>query len=67
MEWKVGLFVIIGLTLFAALVLKFSKGSSAFVGTYLLNIKAENVANRNPCHQVKHGVHRGLRQLGQSA
>ena len=33
-EWKVGLFVFIGLVLLAALLLQFSKGTSLFRPTY---------------------------------
>lgn len=42
-EWKVGLFVFIGLVLMAALMLNFSKGLSLFKGTYKLQLIAENV------------------------
>lgn len=42
-EWKVGLFVFIGLVLLAALMLNFSKGLSLFKGTYKLQLIAENV------------------------
>jgi phospholipid/cholesterol/gamma-HCH transport system substrate-binding protein len=48
LEWKVGLFVLISLALFAALVLKFSKGISAFTPTYILNLNAENVGGIIP-------------------
>jgi phospholipid/cholesterol/gamma-HCH transport system substrate-binding protein len=42
MEWKVGLFVFIGLVLLAALMLNFSKGMSFFKKTYALRLRAEN-------------------------
>lgn len=42
MEWKVGLFVFIGLVLLAALMLNFSKGMSFFKKTYSLRLRAEN-------------------------
>ena len=42
MEWKVGLFVFIGLVLLAALMLNFSKGMSFFKKKYELNLRAEN-------------------------
>jgi len=43
LEWKVGLFVLIGLALLGGLALQFSKGTSAFRGTYLLKLHAANV------------------------
>lgn len=43
LEWKVGLFVFIGLVLLAALLIQFSKGTSLFRGTYELQLKAGNV------------------------
>ena len=43
LETKVGLFVFIGLTLLAALLIQFSKGTSLFRGTYTLQLHAENV------------------------
>lgn len=48
MEWKVGLFVFIGLVLLAVLMLNFSKGLSLFEGTYELKLIAENVAGIKP-------------------
>jgi phospholipid/cholesterol/gamma-HCH transport system substrate-binding protein len=42
-EWKVGLFVLIGLVLLAALLLQFSKGTSFFRSTYSLYLTARNV------------------------
>lgn len=43
LETKVGLFVFIGLTLLAVLLIQFSKGTSLFRGTYILRLHAENV------------------------
>jgi phospholipid/cholesterol/gamma-HCH transport system substrate-binding protein len=43
LESKVGLFVFIGLALLAALLIQFSKGTSLFRGTYLLNLHASNI------------------------
>ena len=43
LEIKVGLFVFIGLTLLAVLIIQFSKGTSLFRGTYALKLKATNV------------------------
>ncbi|HUA38006.1 MAG TPA: MlaD family protein [Candidatus Sulfopaludibacter sp.] len=43
LETKVGLFVFIGLTLLAVLLIQFSKGTSLFRGTYTLRLRAENV------------------------
>ena len=43
LETKVGLFVFIGLTLLAVLIIQFSKGTSLFRGTYTLRLHAENV------------------------
>ena len=42
MEWKVGLFVFIGLVLLAALMLNFSKGMALFKKTYKLQLVADN-------------------------
>lgn len=43
LEWRVGLFVFIGLVGLAALVLQFSKGASLFKPTYNLYLKSKNV------------------------
>jgi len=43
LELKVGLFVLIGLTLLAVLLIQFSKGTSVFRGTYTLRLHAVNV------------------------
>jgi phospholipid/cholesterol/gamma-HCH transport system substrate-binding protein len=42
-EWKVGLFVLIGLVLLAVLMLQFSKGASVFRKTYHILLQAANV------------------------
>ncbi len=43
LEIKVGLFVLIGLTLLAVLMIQFSKGTSLFRGTYNLKLQTRNV------------------------
>lgn len=43
LEIKVGLFVLVGLVLLAALLIMFSKGASLFRGTYELRLHASNV------------------------
>ena len=43
LEWKVGLFVLIGLVLLAALLIQFSKGTTLFRQTYQLQLHADNV------------------------
>ena len=43
LETKVGLFVLIGLVLLAALVVQFNKGTSLFRGTYNLRLHAANI------------------------
>ena len=43
LELKVGLFVLIGLLLLAALLIAFSKGTSIFRGTYVVRLVATNV------------------------
>jgi phospholipid/cholesterol/gamma-HCH transport system substrate-binding protein len=43
LEIKVGLFVFIGLALLTVMLVQFSKGTSAFRGTYSLNLHAVNV------------------------
>jgi phospholipid/cholesterol/gamma-HCH transport system substrate-binding protein len=42
-EIKVGLFVLVGLVLLAALLIQFGKGTSLFRGTYELHLRASNV------------------------
>lgn len=43
LEWRVGLFVLVGLTVLAMLLLQFSKGTSLFRPTYNLYLTAKNV------------------------
>ncbi len=43
LEWKVGLFVFMGLVVLAALLIQFSKGASLFRGTYELELHAGTV------------------------
>jgi ABC-type transporter Mla subunit MlaD len=43
LEWKVGLFVFIGLALLAALLLEFSKGVTFFRPTYTIYLSSENL------------------------
>jgi len=43
LEWRVGVFVLVGLVVLAALLLQFSKGTSLFRPTYNLYLKAKNV------------------------
>ena len=43
LEWRVGVFVFIGLVVLAGLLLQFSKGASLFKPTYNLYLKAKNV------------------------
>ena len=42
-EWKVGIFVLVSLSLLAGLILKFSKNSSLLVKTYSLHLVTSNV------------------------
>ena len=48
LEIKVGLFVAIGIVLLGVLVVQFSKGTSAFRGTYALKLHAVNVGGIKP-------------------
>src|SRR5258706_5377611 len=48
LEWKVGLFVIIGLTLLGALLLQFSKGTTLFKPTYRIKLRSGNVSGLKP-------------------
>lgn len=48
LEIKVGLFVLIGIVLLGVLVVQFSKGTSAFRGTYALKLHAVNVGGLKP-------------------
>lgn len=43
LEWKVGLFVFIGLVLVGALLIEFSKGLSLFQNTYTLYLRSQNI------------------------
>jgi phospholipid/cholesterol/gamma-HCH transport system substrate-binding protein len=43
LEWKVGLFVLVGLVLLGALMIEFSKGMTLFKHTYSILLRAENV------------------------
>ena len=43
LEWKVGLFVLVGLVLLALLALQFSKGTTFFRPTYTIKLRAANV------------------------
>lgn len=52
LEWKVGLFVFIGLALLAALLLEFSKGLTFFRPTYEISLRSSNVAGLKPRAQV---------------
>jgi phospholipid/cholesterol/gamma-HCH transport system substrate-binding protein len=47
-EWKVGLFVFIGLVLLGGMMLNFSKGLPLFNKTYALRLHAENVGGIKP-------------------
>src|SRR5438105_4871965 len=51
-EWKVGLFVSIGLLLLAALMLNFSKGITLFQPTYNLHIIMPTIAGLKPTADV---------------
>lgn len=48
LEWKVGLFVLIGLVLLAALLVAFSKGLTFFQPTYTIRLRASNVGGLKP-------------------
>jgi phospholipid/cholesterol/gamma-HCH transport system substrate-binding protein len=47
-EWKVGLFVFIGLALLAGLLLEFNKGVTFFRPTYRIYLRTENVGGLKP-------------------
>jgi phospholipid/cholesterol/gamma-HCH transport system substrate-binding protein len=51
-EWKVGLFVLVGLVLLAALLLQFSKGTTFFRPTYRILLRAPNVGGLKMRSQV---------------
>jgi phospholipid/cholesterol/gamma-HCH transport system substrate-binding protein len=48
LETKVGVFVAIGLSLMALILIQFSKGTSLFRGTYMLHLHAANVGGIKP-------------------
>jgi phospholipid/cholesterol/gamma-HCH transport system substrate-binding protein len=48
LEWKVGLFVLIGLVLLAALLIQFSKGLTFFRPTYDIRLHSDNVGGLKP-------------------
>jgi phospholipid/cholesterol/gamma-HCH transport system substrate-binding protein len=52
MEWKVGLFVTIGLVVLAVLLMQFSKGNSLFKPTYQLRLHSDNAAGLKKRAQV---------------
>jgi ABC-type transporter Mla subunit MlaD len=52
LEWKVGLFVFVGLVLLALLLLQFSKGLTFFRPTYDILLNAANVGGLKPRAQV---------------
>jgi len=48
LEWRVGLFVLIGLAILTVLLVQFSKGTSLFRPTYNLYLTAKNVGGLKP-------------------
>lgn len=52
LEWKVGLFVLIGLVLLGLLLISFSKGTSFFVPTYTLRLRTSNIGGLIPGAKV---------------
>ena len=52
LEWKVGLFVFIGLVLLAVLLLQFSKGLTFFRPTYDILLHAQSVGGLKPRAQI---------------
>ena len=52
LEWKVGLFVFIGLVLLAVLLIQFSKGTTFFRPTYDILLRASTVGGLKPRAQV---------------
>jgi phospholipid/cholesterol/gamma-HCH transport system substrate-binding protein len=52
LEWKVGLFVTIGLVLLAILLLQFSKGVTLPGQTYIIKLRAANIGGLKPKSQV---------------
>jgi len=51
-EWKVGLFVFVGLALAALLILNFSRGVTLFKSTYLIHVTMPTVAGLKPAADV---------------
>lgn len=51
-EWKVGLFVIIGLVLLGLLLMNFTKGASFFASTYDLRLRTSNIGGLIPGAKV---------------
>ena len=52
LEWKVGLFVLVGLVLLGALALQFSKGTTFFRPTYTIKLRTANVGGLKLRSQV---------------
>jgi phospholipid/cholesterol/gamma-HCH transport system substrate-binding protein len=52
MEWKVGLFVLVGLVLLGGLALQFSKGTTFFRPTYTIKLRTANVGGLKLRSQV---------------
>ena len=52
LEWKVGVFVIIGLVLLGVLLVSFSKGTSIFISTYELKMRTSNIGGLIPGAKV---------------
>ena len=48
LEMKVGLFGLVGIVIFAVLLIQFSKGTSVFLSTYNLKLHASNVGGLKP-------------------
>lgn len=53
LEWRVGLFVLIGLALVTALLLEFSKGMTLFRPTYDIHLHASNAGSLQPRAAVR--------------
>ncbi len=52
LEWKVGVFVIIGLVLLGVLLVSFSKGTSIFISTYEVKMRTSNIGGLIPGAKV---------------
>ncbi len=60
LEWKVGVFVFIGLVLIAVLLLQFSKGLTLFQSTYDISLRSPNVSGlKNKAAVLMSGVQVG--------